>query len=157
VLDQGPEKRMARVARLDHDFAALAAAAGAARHLREHGVKALGGAIVRGKQSGVRVQHGDERQLRKVVSLGEQLRANQDVAFAAPQPLERAHELGAPACAVTIDAHDARAGKACRERLLHALCAAAHRFEVHVAAGRARARDAFLRTAVMQRRRRSAA
>src|SRR5262249_57506776 len=63
--------------------------------------------------------------------------------------LERADELVAPPCAVAVDPHEARAGKARRQRLFHALRAAPHRLEVDVAAGRARARNAFLGAAVM--------
>src|SRR5207344_353047 len=69
--------------------------------------------------------------------------------FAAADALERARELGAPSRAVAIDPHDARAGEAGGERLLDPLCAAPHRLQVDVTAGRACARNRPCGAAVM--------
>src|SRR4051812_3512626 len=117
MLEERLEERVVGVARLDHHLTALAATAGATRHLREHRIKTLAGAIVGGEQCRVGVQHGDKGELREVMALGEQLRADQDVAFAAPQSLEGAHERIAPAGAVAVDAPDACAGEEPREGL----------------------------------------
>src|SRR5258708_22377398 len=79
----------------------------------------------------------------------EELCANQDIALAAPDLDQGARELGAPARAVAVDAHDARFREARGERLFHALRAAAHGLEIHIAAGRARARNGLLRAAMV--------
>ena len=134
-----------RIARLDQHFARPLAPAGAPGDLRQHREQALGRAVVGGDQRAVGVQHADQRERREVVALGEQLRADQDVAFAAPDAFQRARELAAAPRAVAVDAHDARAGKARGQRLLDALRAAPHRLQVDVAAGRAGARDRALR------------
>src|SRR5258706_9383021 len=83
------------------------------------------------------------------MALREELRADQDVTLATPDLGQCVRELGAPARAVAVDAHDARLREARGERLLHALRAAAHGFEIDVAARRARAWNGQLRAAVM--------
>src|SRR4029453_5966870 len=95
------------------------------------------------------VEHADQRERRKVVALGEQLRADQDVSLAAPDALQRARELLPAPRAVPVDADDARLREARCERLLDALRAAAHGLEIHIAAGRTGARNRVLRATVM--------
>src|SRR3954468_7783937 len=80
---------------------------------------------------------------------GQELRAHEDVAFAAPHLGECARELAATAGAIAVDAHDARLRKVRGESLLHALRTAAHCFQVDVAAGRACAWNGMLRPAMV--------
>src|SRR6185503_14283551 len=100
-------------------------------------------------QPAVGVEHADQREGREVVALGEQLRADQDVSFPAPDGFQRARELLPASRAVAVDADDACVRKARSERLLDALRAAPHGFEIHVAAGGARTRDRAFGAAVM--------
>src|ERR1051325_1419070 len=60
MLDQCREQRVIGIAGLHHHLATLRAAAGAAGDLRDHGVEALGRAIVGRKKRIVGVQHRDE-------------------------------------------------------------------------------------------------
>ena len=83
------------------------------------------------------------------MSLGEQLRADQNIGFAALDALQRARKLCAAPRTVAIDAHDARAGKRRGERLFDALRAAPHRLQVDVAAAGAGAGNGAFCAAVM--------
>ena len=149
VADQRLEHRVPGVARLHQHFARLLAAAGTAADLRERGKKPFRGTVVRRQQCAVRIEDADQRQVREVVPFGEQLRAHQDVAFAAADAFQRAREFAAAADAVAVDAQDARLREQRGQRLLDPLGAAPERPEIDVAAGRASVRDRLLRTAVM--------
>ena len=76
------------------------AAPGASRHLIEELEGALGGAGVAAAQSQIRVDHADKREIRKIVALGDELRADDDVEGAlrnllefAPQPVGAAWKI----------------------------------------------------------------
>src|SRR4029079_18369903 len=111
VTDERLERRVGGITRLYQDFARLLAPARAAAHLGEGREKASRRAVVGGKQRAVGVQYAHQRQVRKIVAFGEQLRAHQDVAFATADAVERARKVRAPAGAVAVDAHDACRGK----------------------------------------------
>src|SRR4051812_15547199 len=83
------------------------------------------------------------------MALCQELRADQDVAFATPDPGQRAREFAAPAGGVAINSQNTRFGETAGKCFFHALCASAHGLQVHVAASRARARDRLLPAAVM--------
>src|SRR5690606_9130055 len=63
--------------------------------------------------------------------------------------VQRAHEVGAPARAVAVDAYHAGGGKSILQRLLDPLRAATDRLQIDVSAGGAGARHRLLGTAVV--------
>src|SRR6185369_1911911 len=138
-----------RKARLYQHLARLFAPAGAPADLRQRGEQALGGAVVGRQQRAVGVQHAHQRQVREVVPLGKQLRADQDVALTAVYAFQRARELAALAGIVPVDAQDAGIGKNPGQRFLDALRTASERLQVDVAAGGADARNRFFGAAVV--------
>ena len=83
------------------------------------------------------------------MTLGEKLRADQDVALAAPHFLERLPKRRALARDVAIDPDNTRPGEKPRDRFFNPLRAAARRPQIGVAASRAVAGHRVLRTAVM--------
>src|SRR5205085_2828825 len=95
------------------------------------------------------VEHADEREVGEVMALRQDLRADQDVAFASADLRQRARQLATAASSIAVDPHDARARKAGRERLLDALRTPAHGLEIDVATRRAAARNRLLGAAVM--------
>jgi hypothetical protein len=118
---------MARVAGLDEHLAGTLAPPGASGDLGEYRKEPLGCPVIGRNQRGVCVHDGDQSEPRKIMSLGEELRADEDVGLAAPDAFQRTHEVGPAACAVAVDAHDPRPGESLGERLFHALRAASHR------------------------------
>src|SRR6266516_5971668 len=79
MVDQSAANRMLGKIGLNHDLTRRVATTGAASDLLEHGEEPLGGAEVPTVESIIRAQHSDQRQLWKVVTLGDHLRAHQDV------------------------------------------------------------------------------
>src|ERR1041385_7936858 len=118
---------MIRIACLHQNLAGPLAPARTPRYLRQHGEEPFCGPVVARDESSGGVQHGGPRQ------------AGEDVALAAAQCFERSDKLAAPARAVAVDAHDARAREACLQRFLDALRAASQGPQIEIAAGRANA------------------
>ena len=124
---EGGKERMARIAGLDEHLAGTLPAPGASGDLSKHRKQPLGCPVVGRNERRIRVQHGDQRERREVMSLCEELRTDQNVSFALPDVLQRAHKIGSTPCAVAVDAHDPRAGKKRGQCLFYALRAASHR------------------------------
>jgi len=80
--------------------------------LRKDGEQTLRRTVIGRDKRGVGVQNADESEAGEIVAFCEQLRADQDIGFAALDALQRARELCAAPRAVAVDAHDARAGNA---------------------------------------------
>ena len=85
---------------LDQRPTRLVAAAGASRHLIEQLEGALRGARIAASQSQIGVDDADEREMRKIVALGDKLGADDDIEGAfgdlvqfAPQPLGAARKI----------------------------------------------------------------
>ncbi len=68
--------------------AGLLAAAGASRRLAQQLERPFGGAGVAVGEANVGVDHADQRQQRKIVALGDKLRADDEVVFAARRRVE---------------------------------------------------------------------
>ena len=91
---------MLRLPGLDQRAARPVAAPGAARHLIEQLERALGGARIAAAEAQICVHHADEREMREVVALGDELRADHNVEGAlgdlvqfAPQPFGAAGKI----------------------------------------------------------------
>src|SRR5215813_14106527 len=112
---------MIRVARLQDDVPGAIAASGPPRDLREQLERALAGAEVRYVQRGVGVQDADQRDPRKVMPLGHELRAEQDARLALREAVEHGLGVAARARAVGVEAVHGGAGKELRQLALDAL------------------------------------
>ena len=99
---------MLRQQRLNDRLAGTLAAPGAAGDLRQQLERALGRSEVREAEADVGGDHADQRHVGKVVALGDHLRADQDVDFAARDFLERLDEAALAPHGIAIDARDAR-------------------------------------------------
>ena len=146
---EGGKERMARIAGLDEHLAGTLPAPGASGDPSKHRKQPLGRPVVGRNERRIRVQHGDQRERREVMSLCEELRTDQNVSFAPPDVFQRAHKIGSTPCAVAVDAHDPGAGKKRGQCLFYALRAASHRLQIHVAAGRTVARNRRLGAAMV--------
>ena len=103
-----------RIQRLDDRLARLLAAAGAAGDLREQLERPLGGAEVGQAEADVGRHDADQRHARKVVALGDHLRADEDVDLAVAEPREQRGERALAPDGVAIEPRDARAGTRAR-------------------------------------------
>ena len=83
------------------------------------------GAEIRAEQALVGVQHDDQRDVRKVVALGDHLGADEDARLAAVDAREHRFHLALAAHRVAIEPGERRAGKLLAQRLLDALGALA--------------------------------
>ena len=96
---------------LQQGAARLFAAPGAARHLIEQLKRALGGARIAIGQADIGVHHADQSQKRKIMALGDQLRADDEIELMLRHRLQfGAHALG-PARHVGGQNQQARVGK----------------------------------------------
>ena len=93
--------RMVGLVGLQQAAALLAGAPGAARHLAEQLEGALGGARVAIGEAEIGIDDADQRHVREIVALGDELRADDDVGLALgdrlelqPQPLHAAQHVG---------------------------------------------------------------
>ncbi len=111
--------------RLDDRLAANLAAAGAAGDLRQQLERSLPCPEIRQAEADVGRDHADERHARKVMALGDHLRADEDVELASGEPRQQRGDRAAPADRVAVDARDARAGKSLADLRLDALGAEA--------------------------------
>jgi len=139
--DERSRERMRREVRLHDDFAGEIGAPRAARYLEQQRREALGRAEITAVERVVGAEHADERQPREVVTLGEHLRADQDIDLARVDALAHVGKGALAPRAVAIDALDARLRKALGERSLEPLRAVADGNEVHVAAVGTAARE----------------
>ena len=114
-------------------FAAMAASP--TGHLHQGGEETLGGAKVGREQTGVGIDHHHQRQAVEIVSLGQHLRAHQQIGAPGVHVVQKG--LGRPlaSCHVTVQAADVRTGKKRRQRVFQFLSAAPQRGQVLVAAG----------------------
>ena len=103
---------MPGIERLHDRLARLLAAAGAAGHLREQLKRPLGRAEVGHAEADVGRDDADQRHARKVVALGNHLRADQDVDLAVAEARQQRFERAPSADRVAIEARDARRGTA---------------------------------------------
>ena len=113
---------------LDQHLAGLRAAPGAARDLDDGLRHAFGRAEIRAEQALVGVQHHHQGDARKVVALGDHLRADQDARLAAGDPANYLLDVAALAHHVAIEAGDGHVREQLRQRFLDALRALAHVF-----------------------------
>ena len=112
----------------------MLAAAGPAGHLRQQLEGALRGAEVRQAEPDVGADDADQRDARKVVSLGDHLRADEHVELPRGEPREQRRDRAAPADGVAIDAADARRGEERAHLRLDPLGAEAELLEVRAGA-----------------------
>ena len=99
--DDRPHHRMVRLEGLQQAEALLAGAPGPAGHLAEQLEGALGGARIAIGEAEIGIDDADQRHVGKIVPLGDQLRADDDVGLALgdrlelePQPPDAAHDVG---------------------------------------------------------------
>ena len=104
------------IERLDDRLARLLAAAGAAGHLRQQLKRPLGGAEVGHAEADVGRDDADQRHARKIVPLGDHLRADEHVDLAVAEPRQQRGERAFAPDRVAIEPRDARA-RARRARL----------------------------------------
>src|SRR5215469_431529 len=95
--EQMLEQRMIREFRLDQHLAGATAAPGASRDLHDGLCEALRGAEVGAEQTLVRVQHHHESYVRKIVTLGHHLRADEDTRLARGHASHHSLSIATPA------------------------------------------------------------
>ena len=98
------------IVRLQHDFPFFLAPAAAARHLRDELKSALAAAIVGKMQAHVGIEDADEGNGRKVVSLGDHLRTDQNIRPAARKGLQDLEMSLFSARRIVVHAQNARGG-----------------------------------------------
>ena len=99
--DDGAHHRMVGLVGLQQAEALLAGAPGPAGHLAQQLEGALGGARIAIGEAEIGVDHADQRHVREIVALGDELRADDDVGLALgdrlelePQPPHAAQHVG---------------------------------------------------------------
>ncbi len=142
-------ERMIGILGLDQHFPLRLAATGASGDLGEQRIEAFGRPEVRAVEHAVRVEHANQREVRKVVALGEHLGADQDVDVARANALAHLVPGVLAARAVAVDPQHARLRKMAAERLFDALGALPHGRQIRLAALRAGRRDTPLVSAVV--------
>ena len=90
---------------------------------------ALGAAEVGAEQSLVGVDDADERQLGKMMSFRQHLRADEDIGLALARLAQRVDHGSFALRAVTVDSHDTAAGKPRAQRFLESLGALSERLD----------------------------
>ena len=103
------------------------------------------GAEIGEAEADVGGNHADQRHVRKVVALGDHLRADQDVDVAAGDALQHLDQAALPPHGVAIEARDPRAGERGANVGLDALGAEADAFHVRRGALLARFRHDLLK------------
>ena len=99
ALQQQCQQRMIGILRLDQHFARPLGATRATGDLHDRLRQPLAGAKVRAEQALVGVQHHDQRDVRKIVALGQHLRADEDADLVAVDARQRRFQLAlAAAC-----------------------------------------------------------
>ena len=136
------------IAALYQHLAGMLRAARAAGHLHDGLRQPFRRAEVGAEQALVRVQHHHQRHVRKVMPLGQHLRADQDAGAAAVHPVDGALELPLLAQHIAIEAFDGVGGEPVGQCLLHAFGAMPQRMNF-VAAARATFRQRLVGAAVM--------
>ena len=101
---------MTGIERLDIRLALPRAAAGSPDHLRQQLEGALGGAKIRDTEPDVGRHHADQRDLGKIVALGDHLRADEHIQLAPREAPKHAGDRAATTHRIAIDARDTRVG-----------------------------------------------
>jgi len=127
-------ERMRRKIRLHDHFTRQIGAPGAPRHLEQERGQPFGRAEIAAVEGVVGAEHADQSEPRKIVSLGEHLRSDEDVDVSRVDAIENAGEGPLALRAVAVDAHDARSRECGGQRALEALRAVPEGYEVDVAA-----------------------
>ena len=117
-------------------FAAMAASP--AGYLHQGGEETLGGAEVGREQAGVGIDHHHQRQAVEIVSLGQHLRAHQQIGAPGMHVVQKGLGRALASCHVTVQAADVRTGEKRCQRVFQFLGAASQRGQVLIAAGGAR-------------------
>ena len=117
-------------------------AARSSARLHQQREQPLRRAEIAAEQRAVRIHRRHQRDAAEVVSLGDHLRAHQDVDIALVHGRELRFEAALELGGVGIDARHARPGQRLRELLLQALGPAPQRRDVRIAAGRTGPRHA---------------
>ena len=132
---------MAGVAGLDDHAARLFAPPGPAGRLQQQLEGALGRPVIRQVQAEIRVGHDGQGHVRKMMALGEHLRAHQHGGLLARERAQDFLHAAGPAGAVAVQAQNARARRQERaENFLQLFRALAHGQKIQAAATRARRR-----------------
>src|SRR5215472_12775508 len=124
-------------------------AAGTPCHLRDQLKRALGSAKIGEAESDIRAHDPDQRYPMNIVALGDHLRANQNVDFAAMQSAQHALEVIAPANRIAIEPLDARARKQAMQKFFQFFAAGSDKEDVFASAIGASARDATAKSAIV--------
>ena len=139
VTPQGLEERVLGVAGLDEGSGMFAAmAASPTGHLHQGGEETLGGAEVGREQAGVGIHHYHQRQAVEIVSLGQHLRAHQQIGAPGMHVVQKGLGRALASCHVTVQTADMGTGEKRCQRVFQFLRAAPERGQILVAAGRAR-------------------
>ena len=146
---QRDEIGVLRIERLDPHFARALGASGAPGNLHDELRGAFRRPEVRGEKPGVRVQHRDQRHVRKVVAFGKHLRADQNGRSAGVDGGQVRLHLPNAAHGVAVDPMQRHAGMPFGERLFGALGAGADRYQFLAAAVGAALRRRSTEAAVM--------
>ena len=146
---QRSEERMFGELRLDDHLARQVRPPGPPSDLHQLCKQALGRAPVGGEKRRIGADRPDQRQLRKVVPLGQHLGADQDVGLAGVDLCAQRFPLLAALGRVAVHAQDARLWKTLGKRFFEALGAAPEGQDVLVATGRASLGHAAFEAAVM--------
>ena len=102
---------MVRIEGLDHDPPRAIAPSPPSRHLGEDLEGPFGGAKIRLAHGGVRGDDADESDARKIVPLGDHLRADEDIDLPPIETLEKLFRFTLPGCRVAVHAGDAGRGE----------------------------------------------
>ena len=138
VALQACEQRVSRERRLHQHFARQAGPPGAPSHLHQLGEEFFLGAEVRGIERRIGIDHGYQRELGKVMALGEHLRAHEDVHVVAVHTVDESPQRRLARHRITVHTQNARIGKFSCEPRFDALRPLAHAAQIGVAAARAR-------------------
>ena len=141
VRECGLDGVVLRQRRLDEHQSAAGAAPCPACDLGEQLEGPFAGAEVRHPEADIGRDDADERDPREVVSLGDHLRADEDVELAGGEPREQRRDRAAPADRVAVDPRDPRLGIALPDLGLDALGPEPGLLEIRAAAAHAFRRD----------------
>ena len=142
MAGDGGKQGMVRVLGLNQHLAPQFRPPGTARDLHQLGEKAFRCPPVGSEQGCVRAQHANQRQPWKIMSLGQHLRADQNIGLAAMDLRQYRLPLAAGFHRVTVNPNNARIREFLLQPAFNALRAAAEGMDVLVATGRAGARHA---------------
>ena len=137
TFDEAAPERVRGKCRLNQDLAGALLAAGTAGDLDDQLRHALVAAKVRAEQALIGVDHADKRQLRKVMALGQHLRADQYVRLAVRRQCECRVDSAFALRAVAVDSRHAAIREATLQYVLESFCPLTKRFYGRPAQGAA--------------------